>query len=356
MKYFTVGPTEPHFSFREFLNEALKKDIPSLSHRSLEFAELFKTLAKNIKKLFRAPNNFEVVFLGSSTEFMERSIQNLSTKETLHFVNGAFAGRCAELAKLAGRKTTIIIGRIDGTFSLEDIPEKINPEIIFFVHNETSSGTKIPKKFFLEVMEKFPDSLFVCDVVSSAPVCDIPIKKLDLTYLSVQKSFGLPAGLGVGILSPRAIEAAKKIEVSKQNINIFHSFIEMSKDAKIGKTKETPNVLLIFLLNKVVENYLKIGVKKMQEETIVKSKLLVEALQKVKILNFPNIKSGWRSETVLVAETPKGSKDIVEKLKKMGFLIAAGYGREKDYKIRIANFPQHTETEVKKLIKNLLRL
>ena len=98
------------------------------------------------------------------------------------------------------------------SFSLEDIPANIDPEIIFFVHNETSSGYKIPKKFMLSVMERFPNALYICDIVSSAPVCDIPIKKLDLTYLSVQKGFGLPAGLGVGILSPLAIERAKEIE------------------------------------------------------------------------------------------------------------------------------------------------
>lgn len=363
MKYFTVGPTQPHINFELYLKEAIKKEIHSLSHRSLEFANLYKTLAKNIKKLFNASQNSQIVFLGSATEFMERSIQNLSTHTTLHFVSGAFGNRCYELAKSAGRNAVEVRNRIGGTFSLEDIPENqknIDPEVIFFVHNETSSGLKVPKKFMEFVMEKFPNAIYVCDVVSSAPVCDIPIKKLDLTYFSVQKGFGLPAGLGVGILSQKLIDRAKELENKVgENIksrNIFHSFVQMSEDGKNGKTKETPNVLLIFLLNKVIENYLKMGVKKIKQDTAQKAKTILDALNKINFLKINNIDKNWQSETTIVAHTPNGSKSIVEKLKKLGFLIASGYGREKEQKIRIANFPQHKVADVKKLVKIISHL
>ncbi len=71
------------------------------------------------------------------------------------------------------------------------------------------------------------------------------------------------------------------------------------------------------------------------------------------MLCFEIVPKGFQSETVIVAKTPNGSKGIVEKLKKGGFLVAFGYAWEKDVKIRIGNFPQHTLNDVKSLIKKM---
>ena len=56
-----------------------------------------------------------------------------------------------------------------------------------------------------------------------------------------------------------------------------------------------------------------------------------------------------RSETVIVAKVKNSSKEIIEKLKQNGFLVAGGYGDKKETQIRIANFPSHTKEEVMRL-------
>lgn len=356
MKYFTVGPSQMHFDFEKYLKEALKKDIPSISHRSPQFTELYFSLTKNLLKIFKAPKDYSVVFLGSGTEFMERTIQNLSSRETLHFVGGAFAGRCAKFAQNAGRNVTVVQMEKDGSYDLDKIPKGANPELVFLTHSETSSGTMLPKKFIEEVIKLFPNAVFACDIVSSAPVSDIPVSKLDVIFFSVQKGFGLPAGLSVGLLSQRAIDQAKKLEDKQKGKNIFHSYVQMSEYAKLGKTKETPNVLLMFLLNKVLENYLKTGLSTLRAKIKKNHKLLSDTLLKITSLDFSQISPKWRSETVLVANTPNGSEGILGKLKKKGVTIATGYGKEKNEKIRIANFPQFSDTDIKNLIKRLLSL
>lgn len=353
MKFFTVGPTQLHKNFSKHLKIALKKNIPSVSHRSEDFKKLYLDLIQNIKKLFQTPDNYDVVFLGSATEFMERSIQNLSKTKTLHFVSGAFSERCYKFAKNASREAFKVEMEADNTFSLDRIPKNFSPEIIFLTHNETSSGHRIPKNFILQVRNSFPNSLIVCDVVSSAPTCEIPIEAIDLAFFSVQKAFGLPAGLGVGIISPRLIERAEKIKETESSKNIFHSFLNMHKNNLEAKTMETPNVLFMFLLNEVVKDFLKKTLKKIQKEQTEKLKILEKFFLKTE--NFlPIIKNkDWKSETVLVYSTKIDSKIIIEKLKKKNILIATGYGEEKNSRIRIANFPQNSKEEILNLVVNL---
>ena len=356
MKFFTVGPTQLHKNFSKHLNIALKKHIPSISHRSEDFKKNYLELIRNIKKLFQAPENYDVVFLGSATEFMERAIQNLSKEKTLHFVSGAFSERCYKFAKNTNREALKIEMENDDSFSLEKIPKNFLPEIIFITHNETSCGHKIPKNFILEIRKNFPNTLLVCDVVSSAPVCDILIEEIDLLFFSVQKAFGLPAGLGVGIISPRLIEKAEKIKETENSKNIFHSFSNMHKNNSEAKTLETPNVLLMFLLNEVVKDFLKKTLKKIKKEQIEKLKILENFFLKHK--NFSAIikNKEWRSETVLVYETKIDSKIIIEKLKKKGIMIATGYGEDKNTRIRIANFPQTNKKDILNLTNNLKKI
>jgi phosphoserine aminotransferase len=138
MKYFTVGPTQMHEKFKSILDDALTRDLVSVSHRSKWFVDMYFELTANTKKLFGAPHDYETVFLGSATECMERAIQNMSTKETLHFVSGSFGARCATFAEAAGREVTVVKSRADGAFYVEDIPKDIAPEAIFFTHSETN--------------------------------------------------------------------------------------------------------------------------------------------------------------------------------------------------------------------------
>lgn len=63
MKYFTVGPSQTHALFKKHIDVALKMNVPSVSHRSAYFTEMYADLAKHVKKLFKAPTDFETVFL-----------------------------------------------------------------------------------------------------------------------------------------------------------------------------------------------------------------------------------------------------------------------------------------------------
>jgi phosphoserine aminotransferase len=348
--YFTVGPTRLHPKFEEFVKKGMAENIGSISHRSARFSQLFGDLSSNLKKLLNVPEEYSVFYSGSATEFMERIVQNCSTKETLHFVNGSFSKKFSEIAEELGRKAIRVPARDDYSFSAEDIPHGANPELVCLTHNETSSGIRLPKEFVEEIQEKYKDKLIAMDIVSSAPSTEVDFSKIDCVFFSVQKGFGLPAGLGIIFVSPKALARSREIEATgKQYMGSYHSFSSFAKSAEKNQTPETPNVFLMYLLNEIVLDFLSRGLEKIKSETKEKAEMIYQALEKSSTLS-PFIKNkNIQSETVIVAEVKDGSKKIIEKIKEGGFLIAGGYADKKETQVRIGNFPSHTKEQVLKL-------
>ncbi|MES2023769.1 MAG: aminotransferase class V-fold PLP-dependent enzyme [Patescibacteria group bacterium] len=354
LNYFTVGPSNLHPKFGEFIEQAGREDIGSISHRGEKFMELYEDLSSNLKKLLNIPDEYYVFYACSATEFMERVVQNCSEKNTLHFVDGYFSKKFSEISKDQGRVSTEILAREDRSFSLEDIPSDCDPELICMTHNETTNGVLLPNSFLEKVYEKFPDKLIALDIVSSAPVCDVDFSKVDCAFFSVQKGFGLPAGLGVLFVSPRALKKAEEIEKkNKQYTGSYHSFASFLKYSEKNQTPETPNVFGMYLLNEVCKDYLSVGVENLKSEIKVKAKLIYSTLEKCKELKPLINNKEMRSETVIVAETKNGSKKIIESLKEKGFLVASGYGEDKEKQIRLGNFPSHSRQEVEEFCRVL---
>ena len=73
----------------------------------------------------------------------------------------------------------------------------------------------------------------------------------------------------------------------------------------------------------------------------------------VKDNKIPASPAGRRSETIAVIETPEGSKEVIEKLKKNGLIVGTGYKDFKKKQIRIANFPSHKISDTKLLLREI---
>ena len=195
--------------------------------------------------------------------------------------------------------------------------------------------------------------LFSLDTVSSIPYVDVDYSLIDCVYFSVQKGFGLPAGLGVLIITPAALEKSFQLQNKGLNIGSYHNFPELFKYEQKFQAPETPNVLNIFLLSKVAEDMLKIGIDKIRKQTEQKENLFHKFFKKNTEYKYfvPSEKN--RSKTVLVVRPPEGSVKLLEKLKKHGLIVGKGYGKYKEEYIRISNFPAHSVTNVKKLLQYL---
>ena len=246
--FLTPGPTELHPVAKEAIRDALHSDICSISHRSREFEELLLNTEVQLRQLLSVPKDYQIFFLGSGTESWERIIQNGVFEKSLHLVNGFFSKRFFETAQELGKAPELVEKELGEGFDLDDITVPLDTELICSTLNETSTGVCLSPEFLSGLRVKCPNTLIAVDAVSSAPYPEVDLRVVDYYFFSVQKFFCLPAGLGVLIVSPAAIEKAKTLQKKGACIGSHHSFLSLENYAKKHQTPCTPNVLGIYTL------------------------------------------------------------------------------------------------------------
>jgi phosphoserine aminotransferase len=347
MVNFTPGPSQLFFTVPDHMRKAFREGIPSLSHRTKEFEIIFSTTVNGLRELLNVPNNYHVAFTGSATEIWERIIQNLVVERSFHAVNGAFSKRFFEIAKQLGRKPVITEAPAGQGFDNWAVPD--NVELIALTHNETSTGVSLPLPFIHSANGTNPNSLVVVDAVSSLPYPDLDYSKVDSVFFSVQKGFGLPAGLGVWLFNERCIERAEKLKSSGISIGSYHSLPSLRDHAVKNQTPETPNVLGIYLLGLVIADFLRKGIHSIRKETEYKSAVLYQALEKHALVQPFVKKASDRSKTVIVADCGDRTEALNQHLKARGLYAGDGYGEFKKRHLRFANFPAHAKEHFESL-------
>lgn len=348
--YFTVGPSQLFPGVESFLNQVLKEEIPSLFHRSPRGQEIYKSTVDNLKKLLKVPSSYQVFFLSSGSEGMESCIKNCVKKYSFNFINGYFSKRWYEMAEQLRKKPQKFEVEWGRGFDFDSILVPKNIELLCFTQNETSTGVALNSKDIDKFKKRYPDKLIAVDIVSSAPYTDLNYKFIDLAFFSVQKGFGLPAGLGVIIVSPQALKKAKYLKDRKFNTGTYHNFENLLEYGKKNQTYETPNLLNIYLLNKVVEKMLKTGIDKIRKQTEEKMELLYNFFDTHKKYKPFVEDQSLRSKTVVVAEVSGGSESVIKKLAAKGIVIGSGHGILRERQIRIANFPAHSKKDICRLL------
>jgi phosphoserine aminotransferase len=352
---FTPGPSQLYFTVDTHVRQAFRDGVPSLSHRSKEFEKISKSTTEGLKELLGIPQDFHVFFVGSATEIWERTIQNLVDEQSLHFVNGAFSKRFYEIATQLGKSASKVeapLGQIfESNYNIDS-----TPELIALTHNETSTGTMLSMDFINEFRTQFPESIIVVDAVSSLPYPQFNFSKIDSVFFSVQKGFGLPAGLGVWVVNDRCIAKAEFLLSKGISIGTYHNLPTLLSNAKKNQTPETPNVLSIYLLGKVVEDFLRRGISIIRKETEYKAAIFYKAIT-AHSLTQPFVKDPKsRSQTVLVAETGLHTESIRKQLESHGLYPGDGYGEQKKTQLRFANFPTHSKETYERLVDLLEKL
>jgi len=347
MIQFSPGPSQLYFTVNDHVKEAFRNDIPSLSHRSKTFESFYQNIKDGLRELLSLPANYSIFFTGSANEVWERSIQNLVEDKSHHFVNGAFAKRHFEIALQLGRQATKTEVPMGKSFGATEI--SYGAELIALTHNETSTGVSLDTGFIHSFKSKHPDSLVIVDAVSSLPYPDFDYTQLDSVYFSVQKGFGLPAGLGVWMVNDRCLAKAENLLAKGKCIGSYHTLPILHQFGLKNQTPETPNVLGIYLLSKVVGDLVRKGISKIRKETEYKSAILYQVLD-----NHPTIKpfitaKEDRSKTVIIANCSDRTMALTAYLLEKGFYPGEGYGEFKKQHLRFANFPTHSKEQFESL-------
>jgi phosphoserine aminotransferase len=345
---FGPGPSQIYFTVEGHIRQAFRESVPSISHRSNQFESIFKFTTDSLRALLNIPKDHLLFFTSSATEVWERAAQNLVNETSYHFVNGAFSQKFFEIAKQLGKRATAYQVDLGKGFSSTEIPD--GTELIAIVANETSTGVTTSNEFVAQVRKKNPNALIITDAVSAVPYQTIDFSLIDSCFFSIQKGFGLPAGLGVWTVNERCIQKAEELKARNKNIGTYHSIPSYVAMAKKNQTPETPNVLGIYLLGKIAEDFLRRGIDTIRKETEYKSAILYQTLETHSIIKPFVAEKGWRSKTTIVAETGSLTEKLNTYLESHGLLPGDGYGPGKKTQLRFANFPAHSKEVYEKLV------
>lgn len=350
--FFTAGPSQLHPIIPDAVQKALDTQIGSISHRSAPFQELFSETRNMLKTLLQIPQEYEIFLLSSATEAWERVVENTVERETFHLVNGAFSQKFAEAAEHMG-KTVQTHKAPDGKgFSASDIEVPKTAELIGIVQNESATGVAVEPDLIHSLKRTFPEKLIAVDIVSSAPYAKLDYSHIDMAFFSVQKGFGVPAGIAFLVVSPLAIDKAKHLAENRKAPVNYHNFQALQKYSAKNQTPETPNVFHLFLMHEVLQAMLKKGIQTIRKETDEKADKLYSFFEHSKIYQPFVREAKDRSPTVIMIKTADPA-EIIKTAKEHGFMLSTGYGPYKKDHIRIANFPSHESDQVDKLIKIL---
>ncbi len=349
--YFTAGPAELNPKFEDFMRQAMDEQIGSISHRSGQFRKIYQHCVENLRTLMNIPASSGIFFTGSASEVWERILLNLVEHESFHLVNGSFSDKFHKYAVSAQKFAHKFEKPIGEGFSYGEIEVPEYAELICVTQNETSTGVQMREADIHKLKRSNQKRLMAVDMVSSAPIPELDLDLIDTAFFSVQKAFGLPAGLGVWIANEKCLEKAKRLaKYDGITIGAHHNLPVLWKNYETYETPATPNVLGIYLLGKVAEEMNKTGIETIRKETDEKAKKIYKYLETSNLCSIAVKNPEHRSKTVIVADTKKSSKGIIETLKEKNMIVGSGYGPNKDTQIRISNFPSNTMEQIDTLL------
>lgn len=347
--FFTPGPSQLFPDVSLYISEALDSQLLSISHRSKRYSEMQQQTTDSLRQLMDIPDEHQIFFVSSATEAMERTIENMVERRSHHFVSGAFAERFFATAVELGKQPAASRAPWGEGFDRQDMQIDADVELAAFTHNETSTGAMLDLSDIYDFKKNHADTLIALDVVSSAPICKLDFQYLDCVFFSVQKAFGLPAGLGVMIVSPAAMEKARRL-AGKSLAGSYHSFISLEKSASKHQTPETPNVLGIYLLGRVAGAMNTHGIDNIRRDITERAARLYELIDHHKSLQAFVKDTRYRSPTVIVVEVAD-SRAVIDEITKHDLLVGDGYGKHKRGQIRIANFTATSDVDMTKLMR-----
>ena len=232
---------------------ALAESGPTLmgtSHRADPVKNLVGSIRSGLDQLFSIPEGYEVVLgVGGSHAFFDAAVFGLIEKRSQHLVHGEFTSKFAKAVANAPFLADPEI--IESDFTTRPVPQASDGiDVYAWAHNETSTGVMVPVQRPAGIDS---DALVMIDATSGAGGLPVDIAETDVYYFSPQKGFASDGGLWVAIMSPQAIERARRIKSSGRHIPGFTDLTLAIDNSIKNQTYNTPAIATMFLLDQQVQ-------------------------------------------------------------------------------------------------------
>jgi aspartate aminotransferase-like enzyme len=344
-KLFIPGPIEvSDKTFAAFCK-------PMVGHRSKDFQELYARVQPGLKQLFGTTQPC-FVNTGSAWSVMEASIRNLVSKKVLTCMKGAFSDKWYDVAIKCGKQAE----KLQVEWGQPILPEAIEAKLatgefdaVTLIHNETSTGTMSPLADIAKIMQKFPDVIFIVDVVSSMTVLKIPFDdlKIDVMLSGVQKALALPPGATVFTVSEKAFAKAATIK----DRGYYLDFLEFKKNDESSMTPCTPSISHFYALESKIEDILKEGLENRYSRHLEMAQMTRNWALKNGFELFA--KPGYESLSLTCVKNVRNiDVPALNKWLKQTHhaIIDGGYGKIKGTTFRISHMGDETPATIRELL------
>ncbi len=351
---FNPGPSQLSAETKQDIRDAIDANVPEISHRGDAFTDISRATIAGLRQFMGIPDDYCIFYTASATDAMDLVIRNLVESASFHFVSGNFSELFAMVARQSGRKAvcdTVPVGE-QNRFADATVPPEA--EIITVPYSETSTCVMCSDENLRALRAAYPDPLLCVDITSVAGVFALPIAAADVWLFSVQKGLGLPAGLGLVIVSPRAMQKASR---SRGKTAGYFAFGEMQElMATKCQTLNTPNVMNIFLLGRQLKRWNERGgISSIEKVTREKAHMFDEFMQKNESpFHYFVADPSVRSLSVFCLQAPGAVLERAHSIaQKKSILFGKGYGKMCSSIIRLANFPAIDISDMRRAIEIL---
>jgi phosphoserine aminotransferase len=354
---FIPGPAKISTETYDDIVGAVESGVLEQSHRGMDFSNLSHGCIAKLKSFLGVPEDYKVFYLSSATSAWHSIVANTVKERSFHIVQGAFSAKAEKAAEYLYKQTTQCKTKLGEQCTTSDLQIPAGAEVINCCLNESSTGVRLAIDELGRLRKGYPEPLLAVDITSCAGAIEIPMELADIWYFSVQKAFGLPAGLGILMVSPRAYQKSVELEKSRDNLaGVWRwSNYVAAQQKHPGQTIQTPNMFNIYLLEKQLTRFSEKGLKAIAADTARKAQIISGALSDNERFRYFVKNPANRSETVITVEGEINDIATLHKAaKKRGIVLGMGYGEIKNTTLRIANFPAHTVADMTK-IAELLR-
>jgi alanine-glyoxylate transaminase/serine-glyoxylate transaminase/serine-pyruvate transaminase len=190
---------------------------PLVGHLDPEFLKVMDDIQLLLRYAFETQNKLTIPISGTGSAGMEAAFVNLvePRDRVAVCVNGVFGERMSDIVARCGGNLKRIEAAWGATFDLEQVHQVLketHPKILAVVHAETSTGVLTSLSNIRQVLDEFPDTLFLVDCVTSLGGHSVGIDRhrVDFAYSGTQKCLSCPPGLAPITVSEKALDALRK--------------------------------------------------------------------------------------------------------------------------------------------------
>ncbi|MCK4681803.1 alanine--glyoxylate aminotransferase family protein [Candidatus Bipolaricaulota bacterium] len=307
---------------------------PTTSHVDPDFIEVFGQALERMREVWLCPSGQPFVVAGSGMLAMEMAVANLIEPgdKALVLSTGVFGDRYGELLSRYNAEVTVLRAPLGDTIALEevDVALKANSyKLITFTHVDTSTGVRVDVKS-LGALGREYGVLTVLDGVCSVAGEELRQEEwgIDVALTASQKAIGVPPGLALMVVSPRALAAWRERKTPVTNYYTdWNNWLPIMEayEARQPSYFGTPPVNSIFALNVSLGQILTEG---MSERFARHCKLGAACKAAIRVLGMSQVptNSAHAAATLTAPYYPEGiiGSEFLPKVKAAGAILAGG--------------------------------